>query len=133
MSEAKPVFDLDAYDWIDTVWFQAAPYGDVMIMLVMEGGEWRIHGRVRNYRDDKVFDSDDTKHVFTAKGEREELRQRTRKLLQIAREHIADLVDDDEVVVGGNVNKFMEVLKEQPWAHMQVKEPEAPTEEEFLQ
>lgn len=133
MSEAKPVFDLDAYDWIDTVWFQAAPSGDVMIMLVMEGGEWRIHGRVRSYRDDKVFDSDDTKDVFTAKGEREELRQRTRKMLQIARERIADLVDDDEVVVDGNVNKFIEVLKEQPWAHMQVQEREAPTEEEFLQ
>lgn len=52
-------------DYILGIWVADGPEGNALTLIKRKLGErWHIHTRIRNYIDDKVWDSKDTKQFY---------------------------------------------------------------------
>lgn len=110
--------------FVHAVWFVALPdsLGDWMATLLRDGPDQPdyVIYRFRWYRDQEAFGSDDEKVVFRVNfgDPRMTLEQKIESIDLVVQGTFADQgVEVDRTIVNGNAAKFVEVLRDKPWAN----------------
>jgi hypothetical protein len=123
----KAIFPvLDETIYVEAIWYVAYDDADMLAMVWREpaDGPWQARYRFRHYKDDKAFDSKDTKNVYniTPPADWPNARDRlvngmeTCILMGIA--HAGRPLIKKKIVVQGDGCKAGDLLKVQPFAHL---------------
>jgi hypothetical protein len=120
--EGPGIFETKEDTYVIALWFIPVPKHNMDIlttaMQATKGAETKIITRFRYHVDDKVWGSKDKKSVYHASSnDSEEVTLRKMRAVQ-AQMALAGETEYHEVLVQGNSEKLIEMLKKQPWAHM---------------
>ena len=112
--------ELKENDYIVGVWFLHNEISDIMITLIKREEKWLLSVRLRFYRDDKVWGSEDKKKFFTLPVPscltEEKVIEDVKILAEAAEREFNYKIEYLEIK--GDFNKFMFLMAEQPWAHI---------------
>ncbi len=116
MNLYQPVGD----DHVHAVWFVGWHGGDWMATIWEHDGEARNSTRFRCHRDDRVFDSDDTKEWKFGAGPLDEVPAMMTLLNKVMAKLSTevDVHDFERVDVDGNIHVMIDKLSSRPWCHM---------------
>lgn len=115
---------LDEESYIVGIWFSSSSTtnNDWMACVVADPenkGRFNIYTRSRYGKDDKIFDSDDTKSWYlhkSSEGQDEDyLIDIVNKLQDMSKIAYDEL---DKVIVKGSVEKLLEMADAHPWLHL---------------
>jgi hypothetical protein len=121
--------DFEDVQWIAAVWFLSdGETKDILVFLYQDkAGVWQATYRFRYYNSPDPFDKQDKKSWFGLKpkqqdeGTRFQLEKALDSMLEVLKAQGFGDYGPHKVVVDGPPNKLMEMLKDQPWAHLRTE------------
>jgi hypothetical protein len=121
------IFDFTESTWVEIIWYVPVEDADLLGCLFREpaDGPWQLRFRTRVYDDtDRVWDDNDSKHVFDVTATRLDDPAAVKAEFISAADRIAENTATAKgggvvhrLVVRGHAKKALKMLSRQPWSH----------------